>query len=117
MPRPTDAEVITAEARRPAEHPDALDYILRGRSAYNHWPIRDNYAQPVRLFEQALALNPRSVEAQTWMASVLATRALRRDRCYADAFRAIMLAFVIATLLVPLLRNVAAATPSAGSSH
>ena len=36
---------------------------------------------------------------------------------YADAFRAIMLAFVIATLLVPLLRNVAAATPSAGASH
>jgi DHA2 family multidrug resistance protein len=26
---------------------------------------------------------------------------------YADAFRAIMIAFVIATLLVPLLRNVA----------
>jgi hypothetical protein len=36
---------------------------------------------------------------------------------YADAFRAIMLAFVIATLLVPLLRNVAAATPSAGALH
>jgi DHA2 family multidrug resistance protein len=36
---------------------------------------------------------------------------------YADAFRAIMLAFVIAALLVPLLRNVAAATPSAGASH
>jgi hypothetical protein len=36
--RAVDAEVITAEARRPAEHPDALDYILRGRSAYNHWP-------------------------------------------------------------------------------
>ena len=36
---------------------------------------------------------------------------------YADAFCAIMLAFVIATLLVPLLRNVAAATPSAGASH
>jgi len=36
---------------------------------------------------------------------------------YADAFRAIMLAFVIATLLVPLLRNAAAATPSAGASH
>jgi MFS transporter, DHA2 family, multidrug resistance protein len=33
---------------------------------------------------------------------------------YADAFRAIMIAFVIATLLVPLLRNVAPApTPSA----
>ena len=36
---------------------------------------------------------------------------------YADAFRAIMLAFVIAPLLVSLLRNVAAATPSAGASH
>ena len=36
---------------------------------------------------------------------------------YADAFRAIMLAFVITALLVPLLRNVAAATPSAGASH
>ena len=32
---------------------------------------------------------------------------------YADAFRAIMIAFVIATLLVPLLRNVA---PS-GAGH
>jgi TolB-like protein len=72
-----DAELITAEARRPAEHPDALDYILRGRSAYNQWPIRDNYTQAVRMFEQALALNPQSVEAQTWIAHVLATRVLR----------------------------------------
>src|SRR5215831_16131923 len=35
---------------------------------------------------------------------------------YADAFRAIMLAFVVATLLVPLLRNVAA-TPAPAQSH
>jgi MFS transporter, DHA2 family, multidrug resistance protein len=34
---------------------------------------------------------------------------------YADAFRAIMLAFIIATLLVPLMRNVAA--PPAAQSH
>jgi DHA2 family multidrug resistance protein len=33
---------------------------------------------------------------------------------FADAFRAIMLAFIVATLLVPLLRNVAA--PPAGAS-
>jgi MFS transporter, DHA2 family, multidrug resistance protein len=33
---------------------------------------------------------------------------------FADAFRAIMLAFIVATLLVPLLRNIAA--PSAPSS-
>jgi MFS transporter, DHA2 family, multidrug resistance protein len=36
---------------------------------------------------------------------------------YADAFRAIMIAFVVATLLVPLLRNVAAAKPAPAPSH
>ena len=35
---------------------------------------------------------------------------------YADAFRAIMIAFVVATLLVPLLRNIAA-TPAPAQSH
>jgi DHA2 family multidrug resistance protein len=34
---------------------------------------------------------------------------------YADAFRAIMVAFVIATLLVPLMRNIA--TPATGSAQ
>jgi DHA2 family multidrug resistance protein len=36
---------------------------------------------------------------------------------YAHAFRAILVAFVIATLLVPLLRNVAASPASASASH
>jgi hypothetical protein len=36
---------------------------------------------------------------------------------YADAFRAIMVAFIVATLLVPLLRNVAASPASASASH
>jgi DHA2 family multidrug resistance protein len=37
---------------------------------------------------------------------------------FADAFRAIMLAFVVATLLVPLLRNVTpAAAPSGNTAH
>ena len=36
---------------------------------------------------------------------------------YADAFRAIMLAFIVATLLVPLLRNVAVSPASASASH
>jgi len=35
---------------------------------------------------------------------------------FADAFRVIMLAFVVATLLVPLMRKVAPATPSAAAS-
>jgi len=36
---------------------------------------------------------------------------------YADAFRAIMPAFVIATLLVPLLRKPAAAPAPTAASH
>jgi len=53
-----------------------------------------------------------------WLGSgVASTYREASTLAYADAFRAIMLAFVIATLLVPLLRNVAAATPSAGASH
>ncbi|MFZ0148883.1 MAG: DHA2 family efflux MFS transporter permease subunit [Xanthobacteraceae bacterium] len=35
---------------------------------------------------------------------------------YADAFRAIMIAFIVATLLVPFLRNIAA-TPAPAASH
>ena len=43
-------ELVSAEAARPTEHPDALDYILRGRAA--HWkpPSRDNYAESMRDF-------------------------------------------------------------------
>jgi len=36
---------------------------------------------------------------------------------FADAFHAIMLAFIVATLLVPLLRNVTAVTAPAAASH
>jgi hypothetical protein len=36
---------------------------------------------------------------------------------FADAFRAIMLAFIVATLLVPLLRNIAAPTALSSNAH
>jgi hypothetical protein len=36
---------------------------------------------------------------------------------FADAFRAIMLAFIVATLLVPLLRNIAAPTAPSSNAH
>jgi hypothetical protein len=32
-PDALNAQLIAAEAARPTEHPDALDYILRGRAA------------------------------------------------------------------------------------
>jgi DHA2 family multidrug resistance protein len=36
---------------------------------------------------------------------------------YADAFRAIMIAFVVATLLVPLMRNIAPTATAASQAH
>jgi tetratricopeptide (TPR) repeat protein len=67
-------ELINAEAARPAQNPDALDYILRGRAAYLKPPSRDRYADAIRLFEHALTLDAQSVEAQTNLAGVLVNR-------------------------------------------
>jgi TolB-like protein/Flp pilus assembly protein TadD len=71
-------ELIGAEAARPIEHPDAMDYLLRGRAASYKAPTRDNYAEAVSWFEHALLLDPGSVEAQSLLASSLAARALDR---------------------------------------
>ena len=83
-------EMIAAEAARPTEHPDALDYILRGRAAGLKPPTRDNYAEAIGLFEHALALDPRSVEAQSRLGGVLAGRVLDEmaDSAAADIARA-----------------------------
>jgi len=85
-----NAQLVAAEAARATEHPDALDYILRGRALSDGWPTEEDYAQAVRLFEQALAVDPKSVEAQTWLADVLSLHTLRQrtDRAAADIARA-----------------------------
>ena len=67
-------ELIGAEAARPAEHPDALDCIFRGRAALLKPQSRDTYAEAISLFERALALDPGSVGAQSWLASSLGSR-------------------------------------------
>ena len=71
-----DLELVTAEAGRTTEHPDELDYILRGRAVRNKPDTRDNYAEAIRLFERALVLNPQSVEARSRLAGALAGRVL-----------------------------------------
>jgi adenylate cyclase len=83
-------ELIAAEAARPTEHPDALDYILRGRVAYLKPPSREGYAEAIRLFEHALALDPRSAEARTSLADVLVNRVTNpmTDSAAADLARA-----------------------------
>jgi len=68
-------ELVAAEAVRPTEHPDALDYILRGRAALLK-PGRDGYAQAIDLFERALALDSGSAQAQSLLAGVLVNRVL-----------------------------------------
>jgi adenylate cyclase len=53
-----------------------VDYILRGRAAFRKPPKYDNYTEIVDLFERALALDERSVEATSWLATALAARVL-----------------------------------------
>jgi tetratricopeptide (TPR) repeat protein len=83
-------KLIAAEAARPTEHPDALDYILRGRYALSKPETVANLDVAANWFERALALDARSVEAQSWLASVLAMRVLsgKTDTRAADIARA-----------------------------
>jgi len=69
-------ELIAAEGARPTEHPDALDYILRGRAVLLRPRTPDTLSEAINLFERALALDPRSANAQSWLASMLVIRML-----------------------------------------
>jgi len=73
-----DLELIAAEATRPTEHPDAVDYILRGRAAISNPRSRGKYVLAISLFERALALDPLSVAAQSWLALALANRVINQ---------------------------------------
>jgi TolB-like protein/DNA-binding winged helix-turn-helix (wHTH) protein len=69
-------ELIRAEEIRRTEHPDALDYILRGRAVFLNPPTRDSFTKAISLFEHALALDPKFAEAQTNLAGALVRRVL-----------------------------------------
>jgi adenylate cyclase len=70
-------QLVRAEAARPTEQPDALDYVLRGRAlAVEKRPSREVYAERIEMFERALMIDPRSVAAQSWLAVTLASRML-----------------------------------------
>lgn len=70
-----DVALISSEANRPTEHPDALDYIFRGRAALRAAPgTRDTFAKAVSLFDRALALDPHSPEALSRLAITLTDR-------------------------------------------
>jgi adenylate cyclase len=69
-------EITSREAARPTNNPDALDYILRARDAMYKLRSRDSLAEAISLFERALALDPQSFEAQTFLATALVSRVL-----------------------------------------
>jgi TolB-like protein/class 3 adenylate cyclase len=83
-------ELIAAEAARPTEDPDALDYILRGRALLLKPRTRETYRDAINSFEHALALDLQSVEAQCRSALVLVVRVLNElaDTPAADLARA-----------------------------
>jgi adenylate cyclase len=72
--RALQSQLAIAEASRPIEHPDALDWILRGRAALTRPISSENYDEAVKLFETALALDPKSADAMAYLAIVLAVR-------------------------------------------
>jgi TolB-like protein/class 3 adenylate cyclase len=69
-------ELTRAEGTRRTDNPDAVDFILRGRAVMSRTPSRENRAEAISLFEQALALDPHSLEAKSRLALILAVRAI-----------------------------------------
>ncbi len=72
--RALQGQLAIAEARRPTDHPDALDFILRGRAVLTRPTSKENSEEAGALFEKALALDPKSADAATWLAATLAYR-------------------------------------------
>jgi TolB-like protein/DNA-binding winged helix-turn-helix (wHTH) protein len=85
-----NVRLIVSEAARPSERPDALDHIFRGRAAMFRPASRQNFGEAIAEYEQALALDPNSVEAQSRLASALSSRLLdgMSDTVDADIDRA-----------------------------
>ena len=71
-----DLELVDAEAARPSANPDALDYVLRGRATHNRASTRETMAEAIRLYENALVLEPGSALAKGLLAHALVGRVL-----------------------------------------
>ena len=69
-------ELVAAEAARPADNPDAMDFILRGRAQTLKPPSREMFAEMISHFERVAALDPGCVEAKSWLTTALMGRVL-----------------------------------------
>ena len=74
--RALQSQLAIAEARRPTERPDALDYILRGRAVLTRPISKENSNEAIGYFETALELDPQAVDAAACLAAALALRVL-----------------------------------------
>jgi adenylate cyclase len=72
--RSLESQLAIAEARRPTDNPDALDYMLRGRAVLTRPISKENNDEAIKLFETALALDPKAVDAAAWLAVALTVR-------------------------------------------
>jgi adenylate cyclase len=68
--------LIRTEAARPTTNPSVLDYILRARATLQRPFTRATVGEAIKFLEQALTLDPNSVEAKLWLAEALATNVL-----------------------------------------
>ena len=62
-----DVELNFAEAARPHERLDVLECIFRGHALRRQTLSRDIYERRIEWYEKACALDPRSVEALSWL--------------------------------------------------
>src|SRR5215472_19064290 len=71
-----DLELVKLEAARPSEKPDAFEYILRARAAYNRDSTRESLSEAISFCELALTLDPASIQARGLLARTLTARVL-----------------------------------------
>jgi adenylate cyclase len=73
------AELVRAESlrsiRERPDNPDAADLAMQGWALINPVDDKERFSDGVKLFERALALDPRNVQAMAGLASVLHWRA------------------------------------------
>jgi TolB-like protein/Flp pilus assembly protein TadD len=67
-------ELIGAEAARRSEHPGAMDLLLRARAAAIRPATPEIRAERLAMLERALAIDPGSIEVQSWLANALGGR-------------------------------------------
>ena len=74
--RSVRATMVAAEAARHTQHPDAMDFMFRGRAALAKPVSLATSDEAIGDFEQALALDPTAARAQIGLASALVSRVL-----------------------------------------